>query len=105
MKFISGAKKLPSKSDMLNDVWTKSKQFWNAPFTIRLPKMPEYYRTLSETADVENIPEVLMNIEFDAYNERQSNPPEYRNIKYTILDDKKFKKEKVKHVEYLVIQQ
>lgn len=97
MEFISGAKKLPSKFDMLNDVWTKSKQFWDAPYLIRLERMREYFRNLSVTANIENIPEVMMKIEIDASNELQTNPPEYRNFKYTVLDDHNFKKEKVNY--------
>lgn len=98
MKFISGEKKLPSKYDMLNDMWTQTENHWNKGYRVHYshylgPEQKDYYKQLSETAGIENIPDVIGTIHWDSHDEAIRNPTGYRNFKYTILDDKTFYKE------------
>lgn len=98
MKFLSGAKKLPSKYDMLNDMWTRTENHWNKGYRVHYshflgPEQKDYYKQLADAADIENIPDVIPNIHWNSHDEAIANPNGYRNYKYTILDDTNFIKE------------
>lgn len=54
----------------------------------------DYYRQLCETADIENLPDVLLAIWLDHSVTFGKEPSEYRKFRYTILDDKTFSKVK-----------
>lgn len=95
MKFISGEKKLPSKYDMLNDMWTQTENHWNKGYRVHYShylgaEQKEYYKQLADTANIENIPEVIGNIHWDSHFDALNNPTGYRNYKYIILDDVNF---------------
>lgn len=91
MRFLSGAKKLPTKSDMLKDMHIHS--------TIKRPLVvvsdeKEYIQELSKDAAIEGVPEVFSDIMVDVRKLRIREPSEYHKYKYTIIDGKHFVKEK-----------
>ncbi|XP_031629911.1 senecionine N-oxygenase-like isoform X1 [Contarinia nasturtii] len=96
LKFISGTKKLPSKSEMLKDLqdFVEDRQKKGIPksryYHIGLLDK-EYYEKVAQTADITKIPDVYLAICKDLF---QSDPFRYREYKYTIIDDKTFKKER-----------
>lgn len=99
MKFLSGNKKLPSKSEMMADMRLHTQIHWNKGY----PKhhshclaleQRDYYRQLSETADIENLPDVLLAIFLDHFVTFGKEPSGYRKFRYTILDEKTFSKVK-----------
>lgn len=100
LKFLTGAKKLPSKVDMLQDMRAKTQIHWNKGYPKRNthilgPEQKEYYDDLAETGGVANVQPVLSAMHYDSRTSLVSIPTEYRKYKYTIIDDKTFKKEKV----------
>lgn len=50
-----------------------------------------YYKQLADTADIENIPDVIAEIHLDALDEGVKNPKAFRDFRYTI-DGNKFTK-------------
>lgn len=71
---------------------------WNKGYRKRYthylgPNQKEYYKQLSETAEIENIPDVLCAMHFDSDHELLCNTAEFRKYKYIIIDDKTFTKE------------
>lgn len=97
MKFISGVKNLPSKSDMLRDMQEQAQILWEKGYDKRRyyflqgEEEKAYYKQLSEAADIETVPEYVINIIADL---RITPFKELRKFKYTIIDDKHFIKEK-----------
>lgn len=53
-----------------------------------------YFRQLSETAGVKNIPDVIVNMHKDAH-AAQKDESLFRKYKYNIINDKIFTKEKI----------
>lgn len=99
LKFISGAKKLPSKSEMMKDTQIQSQIHWNQGYRRHRTHVfgleeKDYLKQITEIADIERMPEVLVDIGFDSINESRNHPTEFRKYKYTIMDDKTFRKEK-----------
>lgn len=100
LKFISGAKKLPSKSEMLADIRAQTYIQWNKGYSRRFthflgPEQNEYFEQLSKTAEIENLPLVLANMHEDSRAEMFTQKlAEFRNFRYTVIDDKTFYKEK-----------
>lgn len=99
MKFLSGEKKLPPKSEMLSDMHEQLRIHWNKGYRKHYthylgPEQKEYYKQLSETAEIENIPDVLAAMHFDSRASMARAPAEFRKYKYIIVDDKTFIKEK-----------
>lgn len=100
MRFISGEKKLPSKSEMLEDSLVQVQNIWNMGFPKRrshflLPIQREYFNQLSELGATENIPLVTDYIALDALNDLLTQPATFRQYKYTVIDDKTYTKEKL----------
>lgn len=100
LQFITGIKKLPSKEDMMNDMLTQTQNHWNKEFPKRKThflgnEQGNYNTQLSEAAGIENIPEVLVAIDLDTALSAAENPTDFRNYKYTVIDDKTFIKERV----------
>ncbi|XP_031617452.1 senecionine N-oxygenase-like [Contarinia nasturtii] len=98
LKFISGAKKLPLKSEMLEEMlnFTEAQQKKDVSkfdYNLLGPNK-EYYEKMAQTADITKITDVYMNIYSDAYPSPDEDPFGYRQYKYTIIDDKTFIKEK-----------
>lgn len=54
----------------------------------------EYFKQLSETAEIENLPTVLSAMHYDSRRTMTHAPSEFRKYKYTILSDSTFTKEK-----------
>lgn len=99
MKFIAGDKELPSKSEMLADMQKQTQTHWNKGYRKHYshflgPEQKEYFKQLSETAEVENIPDVFADMHFDSRATMMRAPAEFRKYNYIIIDDKTFRKEK-----------
>lgn len=54
----------------------------------------DYYKQLSETAGVENVPTVYTAMHFDSRSTMARAPSQFRKYKYNVIDDKTFTKEK-----------
>lgn len=52
----------------------------------------DYYKQLSEAADIENYPDVLSAMHFDASYSLKNTPTQFRTFKYNIVDDKSYTK-------------
>lgn len=99
MKFISGDKRLPSKSEMLKDSRADTQIHWNKGYPKRKThylgqEQREYFNQLSELAEIKNLPLVFTAMHYDASSGLRDNPTQFRKYKYTIIDEKTFKKEK-----------
>ncbi|XP_031628594.1 dimethylaniline monooxygenase [N-oxide-forming] 3-like isoform X2 [Contarinia nasturtii] len=89
LKFISGAKLLPSYKEMLED--SKMISFKSKPHLLGLMHKL-YYKDLADTAEIDSIPEIYSEILVDAL--ICSNvSPDFREMKYVIIDDENFTKE------------
>lgn len=100
MKFISGQKKFPSKYEMFADMNEQMEKHWKKGYNkfkshFLGPEQVEYFKQLSETADVQNVPKVIVDMEFDSGKTQKILPYSFRNYKYTITDDETFVKEKL----------
>lgn len=100
MQYITGAKKLPSTSEMLTDMRAVTQIHWNKGYPKRNthflgPEQKEYFDDLAGTAGIVNLPPVLAAIHFDCRQSMMKMPAEFRKFKYTVVDEKTFKKEKV----------
>ncbi|XP_031623997.1 senecionine N-oxygenase-like [Contarinia nasturtii] len=101
LKFISGAKRLPSKSEMLLDMRAKTFIHWNRGFSknkthylyLNEISMNEHHNQLSEIVGLEKekAPTVLRSIVLDVY-ETRSKDIDYRKYKYVIIDNNTFEK-------------
>lgn len=91
MQFISGAKKLPSKAEMMKDV--EAQKTKKLPFS-SLPDQKEYVKELAEMAEIKIVPDVMLAMGYETVEARNMAPYEFRKYKYFIIDDKTFKKEK-----------
>ena len=101
MKFLTGEKKLPSKSEMLKDMHIQLEKHYRKGYRKRLThflgsEQKEYYNQLAQMADIENIPEVMSDMHFAARTTMLQEPEQYQNYKYTIINDKTFIREKYK---------
>lgn len=97
LKFLSGEKKLPPKIEMMKDSLAHAHAHWMNGY----PKSKTHYlipiqancqKQLSSIADIENIPDVYLNINYDILKSLISYPTEFRNYKYIIIDDYNFTK-------------
>lgn len=98
-QFISGAKQLPPKSEMLQDMRAQTQIHWNKGYKKHQthylgPEQKDYYQQLAETAGIENLPDVLAAMHLDSRQTMARDPTQYRKYRYTIIDDKTFKKER-----------
>lgn len=98
MKFLTGEKQLPSRSEMLKDMHTQLENHYKKGYRKRLThflgsEQKEYYDQLAEIADIDNIPEVLSKMHYDARRTMLRDPEHYQQYKYTVIDDKTFIKE------------
>lgn len=101
LKYFTGAKALPSKADMMQDMWDKANIQWNKGYAKREThqlglEQREYFVDLAETGGVANtmLP-VLTAMHADATAAMYAMPTEYRKYRYTVIDDQTFEKEKV----------
>lgn len=99
MKFLSGDKKLPTKTEMLNDMNEQMQKHWNKGYRKHYshylgPEQNEYFKQLSDTAEIENIPTVFSAMHFDSRTTMSRAPSQFRKYKYTVIDDNTFTKEK-----------
>lgn len=99
MKFLTGEKKLPSKSEMLKDMHIQLENHYRKGYRKRLThflgsEQKEYFNQLAQMADIENIPKVMSDMHFTARTTMLKEPQQYQNYKYTIIDDKTFIREK-----------
>ncbi|XP_031619214.1 dimethylaniline monooxygenase [N-oxide-forming] 2-like [Contarinia nasturtii] len=101
LKFISGAKQLPSKSEMFLDMQVQTFTHWNRGFNknkthylyLHQSSMSEFRNQLSEIAGPEKVKAttVLRAIVLDVYETRLKDI-DFRKYKYVIIDDNTFKK-------------
>lgn len=99
LKFLSGAKALPSKETMLMDMRANTQIHWNKGYKKHQthymgPEQSDYYRQLAEAADIENVPNVYSAIHFNSRQTMVTDPLNYRKYRYHIVDDKTFTKER-----------
>lgn len=52
----------------------------------------EYCEDLSTTANIERVPEIVLNIYDDCIECRSKNPKDYRNNNYKVIDDENFER-------------
>ncbi|XP_031628582.1 senecionine N-oxygenase-like [Contarinia nasturtii] len=99
LKFISGRKKMPTKSTMQQDMLAKDADRRNN----NIPRSrshvlswnhKKYYRELSNTAGITNVPEVISDIFTNGLESLKKDAREYRTYKYIINDDGTFDKVK-----------
>lgn len=97
MKFISGKKTLPSRSEMLEEQMVEAQKQWNKGY----PKakthdiardQKAYQQQLSELADIKNLPDVFYAMYYDAVTGLNDQPTQFRKFRYTIIDDNTFVK-------------
>lgn len=95
LKFLSGEKKLPSKDQMLQDLYVQTQKIWKD----RDPKCKthhmihsnrDYVNQLATAGEIESIPEVILAIGEDALSELLQRPATFRNFKYTVIDGSTF---------------
>lgn len=84
---------------MLEDMRTQLENHYKKGYRKRLThflgsEQKEYFDQLAKIADIENIPEVMPEMHFDARTAMLRDPSEYQKYKYTIIDNKTFTKEK-----------
>lgn len=101
MKFISGAKQLPTKHEMRDDIQTQHRILWNKGVpknkrhALHSPELSrDYLKQLSVAGDIEKYPEVLHSIFEDNDITFRRNLREFRKYNYIIVDNKTFNKEK-----------
>lgn len=97
LKFISGAKKLPSKTDMLMDMRAQTQIQWDKGYPkhkthVLGPEQRDYCKQLSEMAEIKNIPDVLLAIFSTHIQNFAENPFQIRKYKYTVIDEKTYEK-------------
>lgn len=97
VKFITGEKKLPTESEMMADMREQNQIHWNKGFSRRkthnLYPEREYYKQLTDTAEIENFPDVILSLTDENARLLREEPTEFRKYKYTVIDDKTFKRE------------
>lgn len=99
MKFLNGDKKLPTKLEMLRILRFDTQSHWRRGFSkckthFIVPVQSDYQNQLAEIGDIEKIPDVYLNIAFDALLTMQQQPNELRKFKYSIVDNDTFIKAK-----------
>lgn len=92
MKFLSGAKQLPSKSDMLRELQVQSTK--KRPFVLK-EDLKDYIKDLSEESETEGVPDVYIEMGTDAFISRSLNPYAFRSFKYIVIDKNSFRKQKL----------
>lgn len=98
LKFISGEKKLPSKSEMKEDLRVQTEKVWKDCDSKRkthrmISSDRDYVNQLSTVGDIETIPEVIQAIGDNALMEFLQHPTTFRNLKYHVIDSNTFTKE------------
>lgn len=97
MKFISGAKKLPTKTEMLLDMRAQTQIHWDKGYPKHKThflglEQRDYCKQLADTADIKNIPDVKLAIFSSHIQDFMQNPFDIRKNKYIVIDDKTFEK-------------
>lgn len=98
LKYISGGKNFPSKTEMLTDMLAQAQIHWSKGYRkhqthVLAKEQQEYFDQLAETADIEALPKVLAAIHFNSVAALHDDPDGFRKYKYTIIDDKTFIRE------------
>lgn len=86
--------KLPTKAAMLKDI--QKQLAIKRPYSIPSDQKV-YMRQLSNATGIIGVPDVFVDIGADSAATRDREPYDYQNYKYIILNDKKFKKEKIRN--------
>lgn len=101
MKFISGANKLPTKHEMIEDNQNQYQMLWNKGVPKRKThdlavgtNFLDYLNQLSEAAFIERYPKVLRSIFEDLLLMAEQNFEGYRNNNYTNIAEETFAREK-----------
>lgn len=90
---------MPSTSEMLEDLQIQTKAHWDKGYRKHYthflgPEQREYFNQLSETADIEGIPEVVPAMHLDSRDASRREPFTFRDYTYYKLDNESFRKEK-----------
>lgn len=98
LKFISGAKAMPSESEM----WKEMNDFTEVVWKAGIPKSkthfigldyPVYSEKLAKTANITNyMPKVIVDIFIDVVDNSRLYPLQFRDFKYHLNDDGTFTK-------------
>lgn len=95
--YFTGRKTLPSRKDMLADMERNIHEKEQKGVPLRKYHMlgdeqGPYYKDLAETAGIENLKPVFLNLCFENLKSAGANYLEFRNDKYRILNDEEFVK-------------
>lgn len=85
---------------MLLDEKIQTQKHWNKGYRKHLthylgPEQKEYYNDISDTAEIDNLPDVLSAMWVDSDKRIFEAPADYRKFNYFIIDDKTFGKEPI----------
>jgi len=99
LKFISGVQIFPQKSEMYRDTEIQAKIHRKQGYRKHRshsfgPEERDYLKILMDIANIEKIPDVLIDIGLDSLKASQNDSSAFRNYNYIIDDDATFRKEK-----------
>lgn len=85
---------------MLNDMRIQTQIHWHKGYAKRYThylgaEQADYFRQLSEAADIAKVPDVLPAMHLDSRMSMFKNSREFRKYKYTVIDDKTSIKERI----------
>ncbi|XP_055387388.1 senecionine N-oxygenase-like [Condylostylus longicornis] len=94
-KFFSGQKELPSKKEMLEDTEKEMNERWSRGYKKRQAHMMgaeqiNYYNTLSEKAEIENLKPVITKIHNESSQRFIDDLTNFRKEVFRIIDDETF---------------
>ncbi|XP_031628156.1 dimethylaniline monooxygenase [N-oxide-forming] 3-like isoform X2 [Contarinia nasturtii] len=101
LKFITGAKKLPSRDAMMEDMNTRSETLWSNGVAKSKTHVigyahGDYADELATTAGIQNIPRVISDMVNDVFTTiRVTDPFGFRSLIYTIESDTEFSKRRI----------
>lgn len=83
---------------MLNDTNEQMQKHWNKGYRLQYShflgvEQSDYFKQLSETAEIENIPAVIPAMHAESRATMARAPSQFRKYKYSIIDNNTFTKE------------
>lgn len=87
---------------MLQDQQFEGEKLWNRGYPKSQthsvsPIQQEYFDQLSDSADIDHVPNILVTLALDATKRRSENPMGFRDFKFTIIDNKTYIREKYRN--------
>lgn len=97
VKFLSGAKELPSKEDMLRETEEEMQERWDKGYKKRQahmmgPEQGKYYESLARIAEIDPIKHVMTLIHNESSQRFLDDLINFRKERYRIIDDRTFVK-------------